>query len=487
VARLAAPGPSTILAHACEGGSMNRRAIAVLLLGLAIACTRDGGAAPAGGSGGGTGGGAGGGTAPGGRYVAADGDDRNPGTEALPWRTIQKAFDAARPGETVYIKEGTYHERPAVHVSGDAVAGPITFRSFENHLVVLDGTGTEALAPYLVTVVDRSHVRIVGLVLTHNVLDQGGGILVAGTGQDVEVRDCRISDIRSPGAGAGTRTHPLIVAGTDLRGVVISGNEIFDVTTGDSEALLVTCNVSDFVVADNHVHDNDAAAIDVAGGYAWCPDRAAAPPRNGAIRGNLVERAGTPPYGGGAIYVDGGRDLVVERNVVRSSTTAFQVLAEQPAPAGEAARIVIRDNLAQGNTAGVVVGEWPGYLGVTHDVEIVGNTIHENVTGVRLNPAAGVVLRNNIVSSNAIQLLNQADGIPVAATLDFNLYWGSGAFYWGSTVDMTFERYRAVSLQDGSSLFADPGFVRTTPDVDLSLSPTSSARDRGDPGFTPAA
>jgi len=41
-------------------------------------------------------------------YVATTGNDSNPGTETSPYLNIQKAIDAAAPGDTIYIRGGTY-------------------------------------------------------------------------------------------------------------------------------------------------------------------------------------------------------------------------------------------------------------------------------------------------------------------------------------------------------------------------------------------
>jgi hypothetical protein len=41
-------------------------------------------------------------------YVSPTGDDANPGTEASPFRTIEKAWSVATPGTTINLAEGTY-------------------------------------------------------------------------------------------------------------------------------------------------------------------------------------------------------------------------------------------------------------------------------------------------------------------------------------------------------------------------------------------
>ena len=42
-------------------------------------------------------------------------NDKNPGTEALPFKTIQPATDAAGPGDTIWVKAGLYQDR--VHIT----------------------------------------------------------------------------------------------------------------------------------------------------------------------------------------------------------------------------------------------------------------------------------------------------------------------------------------------------------------------------------
>ena len=45
-----------------------------------------------------------------GYYVSPSGNDSNPGTFSLPWKTINKAARSVIPGDIVYIRGGTYYE-----------------------------------------------------------------------------------------------------------------------------------------------------------------------------------------------------------------------------------------------------------------------------------------------------------------------------------------------------------------------------------------
>ena len=72
-------------------------------------------------------------------HVAVDGDDRNPGTPALPVRTIQHAADLARPGDTVTVHRGVYRERVSPPRGGDSDAARIVYRAAPGEAVTLTG------------------------------------------------------------------------------------------------------------------------------------------------------------------------------------------------------------------------------------------------------------------------------------------------------------------------------------------------------------
>jgi parallel beta-helix repeat protein len=62
-------------------------------------------------------------------FIAPTGNDDNPGTEALPWKTTHKAVGTLKAGETVLIKNGSYLGGLYIQRSGTS-GKPITFKAF---------------------------------------------------------------------------------------------------------------------------------------------------------------------------------------------------------------------------------------------------------------------------------------------------------------------------------------------------------------------
>jgi hypothetical protein len=75
-----------------------------------------------------------------GLYVATGGDDAAPGTLAAPLRTIQRAVDLAQPGNTIFIRGGTYAPSTNIQLLKSGTAGqPITLRNYNAERVIIDG------------------------------------------------------------------------------------------------------------------------------------------------------------------------------------------------------------------------------------------------------------------------------------------------------------------------------------------------------------
>jgi hypothetical protein len=69
---------------------------------------------------------------------AARGQDSNAGTTEAPWKTLRHALRCLKPGDTLYLRGGVYHEKAFLSHSGTTVA-PITIASYPGELAILDG------------------------------------------------------------------------------------------------------------------------------------------------------------------------------------------------------------------------------------------------------------------------------------------------------------------------------------------------------------
>ena len=71
---------------------------------------------------------------------AAKASDKNPGTEAMPLKTIQAAANLARPGDTILVKAGIYREEVIPPRGGASAARPITYRAARGGEVSIRGS-----------------------------------------------------------------------------------------------------------------------------------------------------------------------------------------------------------------------------------------------------------------------------------------------------------------------------------------------------------
>jgi len=72
--------------------------------------------------------------------------DTNPGTEEQPFKTVQHAADAARPGDTIYIMAGKYDERVRVKAGGTE-GRPVAFVTMPRRSVTVRGFDRGELHP----------------------------------------------------------------------------------------------------------------------------------------------------------------------------------------------------------------------------------------------------------------------------------------------------------------------------------------------------
>lgn len=73
-------------------------------------------------------------------YVAATGNNANPGTATAPFRTIQRAADMAQPGDVITVRAGVYRERVSPPRGGTSDAKRIVYQAAPGEKVVITGS-----------------------------------------------------------------------------------------------------------------------------------------------------------------------------------------------------------------------------------------------------------------------------------------------------------------------------------------------------------
>lgn len=158
-------------------------------------------------------------------YVDTKGKDTQPGTLASPFASLKKAHDAVAPGDTVFIRGGTYAisgagAGPASGItlskSGLSEAKRICFWAYQNEVPVFDFTGWEVSATTAGSglTITGSWLHIKGLEI-RNVPEPGtpsnNGVLVVGAGNDILET---MNSHHNPGTGffvsGGTGGHLLL-------------------------------------------------------------------------------------------------------------------------------------------------------------------------------------------------------------------------------------------------------------------------------------
>jgi hypothetical protein len=442
-------------------------------------------------------------------YVATTGNDANAGTLAAPWRTIQKAANTVAAGSVVCVRGGTYNEVVVVNVSGSAAGGTITFQSYPGETAVLDGTGLTVPLGWgpMIMIQNKSYITIQGFEIRNYTSSAKShspiGIFVTGYGDHIQLLNNVVHNIETNYTGkSGGDAHGIAVYGTaapnSINGIVIDSNQLYSLKLGSSESLVVNGNVDGFTITNNIVHDNNNIGIDVIGFEGKSPDPAYDQARNGTVRGNTVYNInsyGNPAYGrersADGIYVDGGRDTLIEQNIVHHTNLGIELASEH---AGHAtSNITVRNNFVYSNTqVGIAIGGYDKRRGSTENCVIVNNTFYNNYTQADWGAELYVQFdtRNNIIKNNIFfassnrRFIESWSPVMTNNSVDYNLYFAAGGgtngtWIWKNVTYTTFAAYQSASGNDASGLAGVDPLLVSLATPDLHLQAASPAIDRG--------
>lgn len=439
-------------------------------------------------------------------YVSNSGNDLNAGTDIAPWEHVQFSLDQLAPGDTLNVMAGEYNEKVVIPTSGTANAR-ITVRNHANDEPILDGTGAGNLVPML-RISSKNHITIDGLTIRDNEMLDAQGILVDGGSDGIIIQNCTIYNINysiNPGTQVtqNENAQPLIVYGTlgsdAISNIQILNNEIKQCWTGFSEGLAINGNVDGFLVNGNSVHDITNIGIDIIGHEGTSPNTNTDQARNGLVTDNTVFNCVSEMATAAGIYVDGGKDLIIERNLVYNNGYGVEVGCENVGKTTE--NIIVRNNLIMLNkVAGLALGgfDYPSGSGKVINCEVRNNTFFQNDFTATYNGelylsyAENCSINSNIFRINNRNTLAYAELTQPGLTMNHNLIFcpaganglevsWNGAFYFG------FSSFQSGTGYESANLFGNPLFVTAGPSgtEEFHLDANSPAIDSADPTLVP--
>jgi parallel beta-helix repeat protein len=397
-------------------------------------------------------------------YVSKSGNNSNPGTEAQPWKTIQKAANTLTAGDTVYIKAGTYNERVVPKNSGNA-GNYITYTNYNNDTVTIDGTGVSIPPAWggLLEISEVSYIKVSGLTIRDAGPDDNHNGILLEDSSYIIIENNHTYNTASSGIGVW-----------DCSNIIIDNNEV-ELACNDGEQECISVGGTDtFEIRNNHVHHSGPGSI---GGEGICLKDGSS---NGKAYNNHVHHLNRL-----GIYMDAWDkhtyNIEVYGNVVHDidGNDCFTFASEA---GGLLENITVYNNIGyNADTLGLTVSI-NGYPNISHpmkNITIINNTFYNNGGGgwgggiaVENPNAQNVVIRNNIVSQNVTFQIEVEPNVSMSKlTIDHNLIHGYRGY--GDEV-------RGTDYVEGNPLFVNAS------SADFHIQENSPAVDAGSSSGAPS-
>lgn len=444
-----------------------------------------------------------------------NGNDNNNGTSLTsPWKTIQKAFNNAKPGSTVFIRGGKYNTQQVLNVSGTS-GYPIEFRNYQNETVIIDGTGLDSTKP-MIEMRNKSFITFRNLIIQNLIGDHSKGILavcdVRKQSQSLTFKNLIIRNISwtlntkaIPDPNKPQNSHPIIVYGfgstaaNALNNITIDSCQIYNNVTGYSEAISLDGNIDGILISNNSVHDNTNIGIDLIGNYKTSSDPTLDQARNGRVVNNVCYNNISNVATSAGIYVDGAKNIIIERNTTYTNGHGIEIGCEEN---GSASNITVRENIIYHNqVAGLAVGGYnKSTTGQVIGCNVLNNTFYANdylnqgYGELNITKVTNCAFKNNIFYTNGQNILLAKQNISPQSgiTFSYNIWYtpnkdsNNVKMYWNGSYVSKLATYRS-KLSDYTSAYINPNFVDVSLNTtNLNVQITSPCINKGYPSYVAA-
>jgi parallel beta-helix repeat protein len=426
-------------------------------------------------------------------YVSPTGLDTNSGTKAAPFRLVQTGINKLQPGDSLFLRAGTYSEKISFPRSG-LVNQPISVSGYSGETAVIDGTNqTVNSGDGLVKIMGLGYINIshltiqnsnyVGLyvsayfvptISTHHlnfadltVLNSRDAAIKVIGGSYINVTNSTTRESGSSGIGIWNSDHVFV----DHNKVINARN--IATNLGGHEECISIASTHDFEVSNNEVYYEGitgflgGAGIDV---------------KESSYTGTVHHNNTHDIINDGGIYLDAwtagsnGTPTLHDIKVYNNKTYQCGGISIGSEQGGTVENIDIYNNIViRSSYAGILMHNTGGN-GLRKNINIYNNTIYQSTANggsgiyIATSNIENIVIKNNLVAFDPkwVGQITLADpNVVNRVTADHNITYGrklcSNAF---------------PNCYNFSDINTDPQFVDPA-NLNLKLQSTSPARDAG--------
>ncbi len=286
-------------------------------------------------------------------WVSPLGNNNNPGTQALPWRQISYAAQAAQAGYIIEILDGTYNSPIIIGEKNGTEQNPIIFRAADGNVQV-DGSGTSNSGwdqRDAIYIYDSSYIVIHGLKV-YDAYRSGSRV---SSSTHITIQGCVFGNNGTWGIFTDF-SHDLKFLGNECFG---SKNEhgIYHSNSGDRT-----------IISGNYCHDNRDSGIQINADPSQGDDGISS---ECVIERNLIIRNGIG--GGSAINLASVRNSTIRNNLLYGNRASGIAMWDD----GQGIQWGCKNNLIEHNT--IVHFSGQGRFALLFWNGSTGNTIRNNI------------------------------------------------------------------------------------------------------------
>jgi len=358
-------------------------------------------------------------------YVDDSGSNSNPGTLASPFRTITYGLTfLTNPGDTLYVRGGTYNERAVIWNKNGTSSAPIYVGGYNGELPVIDGTG---IGPHsTVSINSSSYVVFDGF----KVQNAPQTAILMWNAHNITVKYCTVQTAVNAGIHAGGDTvnaaHDIVIRNNTVRDTV---RENIPGANPSSWAQAVSCVMANNVTfKDNYVYENYGEGID-------CIISDNCTITNNKLWDNK----------GSQIYLDNAQHSLVDSNYIYNTGDSEYFRDGLPSPGitvanetysvqNPATNLTITNNIVHRTGVGFVYYN-SQYGGGMHYTLIANNTFYQTA-----NTTTGMIYiedgaSTNVHTTTTIEnnIFFQQSGVRYARAPTVGITWRTNNWYNGTS------------------------------------------------------